>query len=105
MATTKEFHDYIMDSLLNLRIGEFISKKMMGEYCVYFNNKLIGDICDNVFLLKPTASVKLMHNFVQENGYELDFSDTRLHHEIYLSDPRKCAVEKLQTVIRHPVKK
>lgn len=57
MATTKEFHDYIMDSLLNLRIGEFTSKKMMGEYCVYFNNKLIGDICDNVFLLKPTASV------------------------------------------------
>ena len=51
------------------------------------------------------ASVELMHKFVQENGYELDFSDTRLHHEIYLSDPRKCAVEKLKTVIRHPVKK
>ena len=40
-----------------------------------------------------------------ENGYASDFSDTRLHHEIYLSDARKTAPEKLKTVIRHPVKK
>ncbi len=62
------------------------------------------------------ASVDLMHKFVSENGYELDFSESgfesvatgvltkRLHHEIYLSDPRKCVPEKLRTVIRHPVK-
>lgn len=50
------------------------------------------------------ASVDLMHKFIQENGYELDFSESRLHHEIYLSDPRKCAPEKLKTVIRHPIK-
>lgn len=50
------------------------------------------------------ASVDLMHKFIQENGYELDFTESRLHHEIYLSDPRKCAAEKLKTVIRHPIK-
>ena len=51
------------------------------------------------------ATVKLMDDFALENGYTLDFSDTRLHHEIYLSDPRKTAPEKLKTVIRHPVKR
>lgn len=51
------------------------------------------------------ASVKLMDEFAVTNGYELDFSSERLHHEIYLSDPRKTASEKLKTVIRHPVKK
>jgi hypothetical protein len=46
-----------------------------------------------------------MDEFAAKNGYELDFSDTRLHHEIYLSDPRKTPPEKLKTVIRHPVRK
>ena len=50
------------------------------------------------------ATVHAMHEFVAEQGYALDFSDIRLHHEIYLSDPRKCAPEKLKTVVRHPVK-
>ena len=51
------------------------------------------------------ATIKLMDDFAKENGWLLDFSETRLHHEIYLSDPRKSAPEKLRTVIRHPVKK
>lgn len=51
------------------------------------------------------ASVEFMHKFAQENGYETDISDTRLHHEIYLSDARKVVPERLKTVIRHPVRK
>ena len=51
------------------------------------------------------ATIKLMDDFALANGYALDFSATRLHHEIYLSDPRKTAPEKLKTVIRHPVKR
>lgn len=51
------------------------------------------------------ATVALMDEYLQKNGYVNDFSDTRLHHEIYLSDPRKTAPEKQKTVIRHPVKK
>ena len=50
-------------------------------------------------------TVMLMHKYAKENGYELDITDTRLHHEIYLSDPRKCDVRKLKTVVRHPIKK
>lgn len=50
------------------------------------------------------AAIEKIKQFVTENGYEEDFTDKRLHHEIYLSDPRKCAPERLRTVIRHPVR-
>ena len=49
-------------------------------------------------------SIKLMGDFAAASGYETDFSESRFHHEIYLSDPRKVAPEKLKTVIRHPIK-
>ena len=51
------------------------------------------------------ASIAAMDKFIADNGYENDISDTRRHHEIYLSDARKVAPEKLKTVIRHPIKK
>ena len=49
-------------------------------------------------------TVEAMHLCAAENGHTLDISDTRYHHEIYLSDPRKTKPEKLKTVIRHPIK-
>ena len=51
------------------------------------------------------ATIALMDSFLAQNGYENDFGENRLHHEIYLSDPRKTAADKLKTVIRHPVRK
>ncbi len=51
------------------------------------------------------VTVEMMHNFMTAEGYELDITDKRFHHEIYLSDARRVAPEKLKTVIRHPVKK
>ena len=51
------------------------------------------------------ATIKMMDEYALLKGYEVDFSDSRLHHEIYLSDPRKVSGEKLKTVIRHPVRK
>ena len=51
------------------------------------------------------ASLEKMDKYLAENGYEKDFSDTRLHHEIYLSDPRKSTPDKQKTAIRHPIKK
>lgn len=50
-------------------------------------------------------TIKAMDEYAIENGYALDINDIRRHHEIYISDPRKTAPEKLKTVIRHPVKK
>ena len=51
------------------------------------------------------ATVELMHKFMEEQGYELDITEDRMHHEIYLSDARKVAPEKLKTVVRHPIRK
>ena len=50
------------------------------------------------------VTVALMDEFLAKNGYANDFSDTRLHHEIYMSDARKVAPEKWKTVIWHPIK-
>ena len=47
---------------------------------------------------EPT--IERLHNFIRENGYELRGK----HHEIYLSDPRRSAPEKIRTIIRHPIR-
>ena len=51
------------------------------------------------------ATVQAMEDYAHAMGYEIDISETRFHHEIYLSDARRCSPEKLKTVIRHPVRK
>ena len=51
------------------------------------------------------ATIAAMESYATENGFAMDFSQTRRHHEIYLSDPRKVAPEKMKTVIRLPVRK
>lgn len=54
MATTKEFHDYVLGQLQ--KTGDATTRKMMGEYCVYYSGKLVGNICDNTLFLKSTES-------------------------------------------------
>ena len=53
---------------------------------------------------EPTT-VQAMNAYAKAHGVAADFSDIRLHHEIYLSDPRKGKPENLKTVIRQPVRK
>lgn len=66
-------------------------------------------LCVQIMHLGPfddePATVALMDEYLVENGYVNDITDTRLHHEIYMSDARKVAPEKWKTVIRHPIKK
>ena len=50
------------------------------------------------------ATVQLMHEYMEQQGYSLNIAENRFHHEIYLSDVRKVTPEKLKTVIRHPIK-
>ena len=51
------------------------------------------------------ATISIMKKYIEENGYAFDLSEKRLHHEIYLSDPRKCSQDKNRCVIRYPIKK
>ena len=51
------------------------------------------------------VTVKLMDDYLAQNGYENNLNSERMHHEIYLSGPRKCLPEKMKTVIRQPIKR
>lgn len=66
-------------------------------------------LCAHILHVGPydaePAAIGKLYAFTEKEGYAVDFSDTRRHHEIYLGDPRRTAPEKLKTVIRHPVKK
>ena len=65
-------------------------------------------LCVQMMHLGPYDSepetVRLMDEYLAQNGYVNDMAGGRLHHEIYLSDPRKCSPANMKTVIRHPIK-
>lgn len=86
-ATNKKKQDFSKIEFLTYDEGVCVQCMHIGSY-------------DN-----EPATVELMHRYMTENGYELDITSERLHHEIYLSDPRRCDVSRLKTVIRHPIKK
>ncbi len=90
MATSKEFHDYIMENLS--RAGNVSSKRMMGEYLIYFGGRLAGVICDGTLMLKQTeASLRLLPDAEKAYPYEgsktlmlvvEDFENTELMRKI-----------------------
>lgn len=51
------------------------------------------------------ATVAAMEEYATAHGYEADFGEGRFHHEIYLSDVRRCKPERLKTVIRQPIRR
>lgn len=85
-ATKKKNQDFSKVEFLTYNEGLCVQCMHIGSY-------------DN-----EPATIELMNNYAQENGYETEITDKRFHHEIYLSDPRRCDVSKLKTVIRHPIK-
>ena len=100
--------DFVSKKDFDWAIGEATHKKKQDFSKVEFLTVEEG-LCVQCMHIGPyddePATVELMHSFVQKQGYALDFSDKRLHHEIYLSDPRKTSPDKNRTVIRHPVRK
>lgn len=100
--------DFVTKADFDLAIEEATKKKKQDFSKVEFLSYDEG-ICVQCMHIgsydNEPVTVNLMHEYMQENGYELDITDTRYHHEIYLSDPRKCDSSKLKTVIRHPIKK
>lgn len=99
--------DFVTQADFDWAIGEATKKKKADFSRVEFLTYDEG-ICVQCMHLgsydDEPKTVALMHEFMQENGYVLDINKSRYHHEIYLSDPRKCAGDKLKTVIRHPIK-
>ena len=69
MASSKEYLDFILGQLSGLEDVTF--RKMMGEYLIYYQGKLVGGIYDDRFLVKPTeAALKMMPDAHRELPYE-----------------------------------
>lgn len=85
------------------------ARKKEGDFSKVELLRIDEGLCVQCMHLGPyddePATVERMHEFAESQGYALDFGDTRRHHEIYLSDPRKTAPEKLKTIVRHPVRR
>ena len=64
-----EFNEYIHESFS--AVGDIVIRAMMGGYLLYFNGKLIGDICNNELFLKRTlTSDRLLAESVLRYPYE-----------------------------------
>ncbi len=100
--------DFVTKDEFNWAIKEATLKKKEDfssvEFLTYDEGLCVQCMHIGSYDDEPTT-INLMHEYMKENGYKLDINDKRYHHEIYLSDPRKCDVSKLKTVIRHPIKK
>ena len=100
--------DFVSEDDLRWAVNEATQKKKLDFSKVEFLTVEEGLCvqCMHIGLYDDEpATVAMMHEFMEKKGYELDISDKRLHHEIYLSDARKVAPDKLKTVIRHPIRK
>lgn len=86
-ARKKRDKDFSSVELLDFEEGECVQAMHVGPYDT------------------EPATVDAMDAYLAEHGYMNDFSDTRMHHEIYLSDPRRTAPERLKTVVRHPIRR
>lgn len=100
--------DFVTKADFDWAVEEAIRKKKTDfskvEFMTYHEGLYVQCMHIGSYDNEP-ATVELMDSYAQENGYVTDISDTRYHHEIYLSDARKVAPEKLKTVIRHPIRK
>ena len=97
---TKEEFDWAINEATNKKKQDF-SK---GEYLTYNEGLCVQCMHIGSYDNEPTT-IEMMEEYAEENGYEIDINKNRFHHEIYLSDPRRCAINNLKTVIRHPIKK
>lgn len=87
---------------------EVFRKKRLDCSSLYYMSLKEG-ICSQIMHVGPydtePVSLDVVDKFIESNGYIKDITAIRRHHEIYLSDPRKCSSEKMKTVIRIPVAK
>ncbi len=100
--------DFVTQDELNWAVAEAALKKKTDfskvEFFSYNEGECVQCMHIGSYDDEP-ATIAAMHDYAKQKGYALDITDTRFHHEIYLSDPRKCDISKLKTVIRLPVKK
>lgn len=100
--------DFVSEKDFNWAVSEATAKKKQDFSKVQFLTVEEG-LCIQCMHIgaydDEPATIEIMHQFMEKQGYELDITKQRHHHEIYLSDARRVAPERRKTVIRHPIKK
>lgn len=98
--------EFVTEEEFAWAVEEATHKKKLDCSCAEFLTVEEG-LCVQIMHYGPfddePTTVAIMDAFLTENGYHNDFTQNRLHHEIYLSDARKVPPEKWKTVIRHPI--
>lgn len=100
--------DFVKKEDFDWAVEEATAKKKsdfsLAEFFTYEEGLCVQCMHVGSFDDEP-ATVELMDNYAKEQGYKIDISENRRHHEIYLTDARKCEPAKWKTVIRHPIVK
>ena len=100
--------DFVTKQEFDWAVAEATRKKKTDfskvEYLTYHEGLCVQCMHIGPYDNEP-ATIQTMSEFAAKEGYETDITDSRYHHEIYLSDARKVSPEKLKTVIRHPIRK
>ena len=96
---TKEDFDWAIETATRKKKKDF----SRVEFFHYEERRCVQCMHVGSYDLEPVTIGK-MEALASQEGLSFDLGDGRKHHEIYLSDPRKAAAEKLKTVIRYPVK-
>ena len=100
--------DFVTKEVLDWAVREASAKKKQDfskvEFFTYEEGLCVQCMHIGAYDDEP-ATIGKMHRYMEEQGYVLDLKNERYHHEIYLSDARRVASEKLRTVIRHPVRR
>jgi hypothetical protein len=100
--------DFVTKADFEWAVAEATKKKQMDfskiDFFTYYEGLCVQCMHLGSYDNEP-ATILALTNFATENGYQIDITEKRYHHEIYLSDPRKTEASKLKTVIRHPIKK
>ena len=98
--------DFVTNADFDWAVAEATKKKKTDfskvEFFTYNEGLCVQCMHIGSYDDEPTT-IAAMHEYAEQNGYKVDISDVRFHHEIYLSDPRRCDIAKLKTVVRHPI--
>ena len=98
--------DFVSKEDFNWAVREATEKKNKDfskvEFLTYDEGLCVQCMHIGMYDEEP-KTIGMMESYAREQGYETDLSERRLHHEIYLSDPRRCKPERLRTVVRHPI--
>ena len=97
---SKENFDWAIQQATNKKKMDFSNV----EYFTYDEGLCVQCLHVGSYNDEP-ITVELMHAYMENEGYQLDITDERMYHKVYISDFRKTEPAKWKTILRHPIKK